>query len=159
MASVFSSLAPKIGPVGQLTMKHGGGGISRFRNKDVVQSAPAGTNPENIDNWGFDNYCIFPNFQVSAFGGFWHYHYFQPHSPNRMIWEHRIFFPKAQTAGTRFAQEFSRSIQEIVAEEDGAVSERNQEGLESGAFEALALHDQELRIRHTRKALADFMQS
>lgn len=156
-SSVFGSLQQKIGPLGQLTLKFGGGGMSRYRNKDVVKAAAPGTNPEKLENWGFDSHTIFPNLQIAVFGTFWHYHYFQPLAADRMLWEHRISFPKAKNAGARFAQEYSRSLQQIVAAEDGAVAESNQAGLESGVMPFMMLHDQEIKIRHTRQALAQFM--
>jgi phenylpropionate dioxygenase-like ring-hydroxylating dioxygenase large terminal subunit len=157
VSSVFGSLQQKIGPIGQLTLKHGGGTLSRYRNEEVVRNAVPGTNPAKLANWGFDTHYIFPNHQITIFGGFWHYHSFQPLAHDRMMWEHRIFFPKAESAGTRFAQEFSRSLQQIVASEDAAVAEANQEGLATGAVPFLTLHEQEVRIGHTRKMLAEYM--
>lgn len=142
------------GPVAALTVKLGGASYSRFGK---AKSALPGLNAENVKHWAGDCFGLFPNFNIHFFGGLWHYHIFEPVAVDRMVWENRIFFPKATNAGERFAHEFSVGVQQAVALEDLGAAERNQTGLEGGALTNLAVVDEEIILRHTRKGIADFM--
>lgn len=144
----------KLGAIAKASVKWGGASVSRFGK--AKQAAP-GLNPNGIENWGLDQYGMFPNFNVHLFGGLWHYHLFEPVAANRCVWENRIFFPKSKNAGEFFAHAFSQSLQVVVGLEDLAAAERNQAGMETGATPNLALHDQEIQLKFMRKTIADYM--
>ncbi len=145
-----------MGPIAKASVKFGGTDSSRFGK---AKNAAPGLNPDGLENWGVDEYSMFPNFNIHFFGGLWHYHLFEPLGVGRSAWENRIFFPKAKNAGERFAHGFSHSLQIIVGLEDLAAAERNQAGMESGAIKKLALHEQEVQLRQMRKTLQEYMRA
>jgi phenylpropionate dioxygenase-like ring-hydroxylating dioxygenase large terminal subunit len=146
--------ADAAGPIGALSVKYGGSKSSRYGK---ARDALPGVNPEGLSNWALDSYGIFPNFNVNIFGSLWHYHLFEPLGVDRCAWENRIFFPKAQNAGERFAHEYAQSLQLALGSEDMSAAERNQSGMETGGVPEYALHDQEIALRFIHKGVIDYV--
>jgi len=118
---------------------------------------PPGINPTKSPSWFFDLNVIFPNFFVDVAGSFYFTYNFWPLAVDRTLWEVRIYFPWAENAGQRFAQEYNKVIFRDVVLEDASTAEQIQSVLASGAKTHFILQDEELLIRHDQKVIEDFV--
>lgn len=107
----------------------------------------------------FDFYTIFPNFVILLFRGvandFFMTYNFWPLAVDRTIWEIKIYFPPAETAGQRLGQEYAKCRLRNVLQEDAAAHETIHAGLASRAKTHVLFQDDEIQIRHFHKVLAD----
>ena len=115
----------------------------------------------NSDKWwklhkSFNINNIFPNFQLNVVNGAWFRHLFWPLGVDSVLWESRMYYPKAKNASERFFQEYARVASRDIMLEDGNVSERSQAGLKSGAITKWVLQDEEVAIQHFNKVVADY---
>ena len=156
MMSIPANPYFKPGAVAQLAFRYGPL-MTRYRDVELMKRLPPGVNPAGSDKWGFDMYCIFPNILVSMFGEWWHIHHFQPLGVNRTRWELRVFFPKAENAGQRFTQEYTKCLLQDNMLEDLSTVEGSQSGMEARVVKHFTLQDQEILIRHNQKAVKEFV--
>jgi len=111
--------------------------------------------PQLIGN--FDWYCIFPNMAILLFEGkswdFFMTYNFWPLAVDRSVWEMRYYFPVAETAGQRLAQEWTLCRIRDTLMEDAFAHEQIQKGLMSGAISDMVMQDEEITIRHFHEVL------
>ena len=127
-----------------------------FRNgafvirKDYQESAlPPAVNPTKSRNWSLDINVIFPAFFVDVSEGSYFTHLFTPIAVDKTIWTSTQYYPKAQTAGQRFSQEYGNVLFRDIIMEDGRTFEETQTVLLSGAKTEFPLHDEEILIRQS----------
>lgn len=112
-----------------------------------------GLNLDRVDHWAFDVHVLFPNCAVLLGAGWTVVHRFWPLSERRTRWETTLHMTAARTAGELLSQEFSKILTRDLLREDLAMVEMNQAGLQSGALNQLWLHDEEIMLRHSLKAV------
>jgi phenylpropionate dioxygenase-like ring-hydroxylating dioxygenase large terminal subunit len=156
MYSIPGNPYHKPGPIAQLAYRYAPL-MTRFRDVEIMKRLPPGVNPTGSDKWGFDTYHIFPNILVSMFGEWWHIHHFQPLGVDRTRWELRVFFPKAENAGQRFTQEYTKCLLQDNMLEDLSTVEGSQRGMASRVVTHFTLQDQEILIRHNQKIVEEFV--
>jgi phenylpropionate dioxygenase-like ring-hydroxylating dioxygenase large terminal subunit len=128
-----------------------------IRNDFSMDRLPPGVNPTRDPSWALDLNVVFPNFFVDVSEGSYFTYNMWPLAVDRTLWEVRNYFPKAQSAGQRFSQEYSKVIFRDVLMEDANTLERTQSVLASGAKTLFILQDQEILIRHDHKVHEDFV--
>lgn len=133
--------------------------MTRYRDSEVMKRLPRGVNPSDSKRWGFDTYYVFPNVLFSMFGDWWHIHHFEPIGTNRTQWTLRVFFPRAENAAQRFAQEYTSSLLQDNMLEDLGTVESSQRGMESRVVSHFNLQANEILIRHNHFAIKQFMDS
>ncbi|WP_436791365.1 aromatic ring-hydroxylating oxygenase subunit alpha [Yinghuangia sp. YIM S10712] len=119
-----------------------------------------GTNPGKVKNWAIDNFQIFPNLEILVWASGWYLTYrFWPTSHNTHRFEGTLFFPKAETASQRAAQECAAVMFKEFALQDAGTLAGTQEGLESrAAGDEFPLSDQELLVRHFHHAVGTWVE-
>ena len=110
----------------------------------------AGANPLGHKEWMRDLNVIFPCFFINVSESTYLTHNFWPISVDRTIWQSAQYFPKAQTAGQRFMQEYGHVLFRDIILEDGRTLEETQSMLSSGAKTEFPLQDQEIFVRHSQ---------
>jgi phenylpropionate dioxygenase-like ring-hydroxylating dioxygenase large terminal subunit len=115
-----------------------------------------GINPLRIDNWGLDNWQIFPNFSLQQWGLHWYMTYEHwPIDANTHRFVLSIYFVPPKNASERLAQEHAAlSIREFQFQDVGS-SEALQRAIRSGAREVYYLNDQEVLVRHLHQQVID----
>ena len=113
----------------------------------------AGANPRGHKDWMIELNVIFPSFFVDVSEGSYFTHNFWPVSVDRTIWQSSQYFPKAQTAGQRFMQEYGHVLFRDIILEDGRTLEETQSMLRSGAKTEFPLQDQEIFVRHSHHVI------
>ena len=98
---------------------------------------------------------FFPNFSLFVFEGTYISYSFWPLAVDRTLWETRIYYPRAESAGQRFSQEYAKCALRDTLLEDGNIIEAVQSNLASGARTHFALQDQEILVRHFHKVVSD----
>ncbi|MEV5828010.1 aromatic ring-hydroxylating dioxygenase subunit alpha [Spirillospora sp. NPDC052242] len=118
-----------------------------------------GTNPGKVDQWVTDNFQIFPNMEILIWASGWYMVYtYWPTSHNTHRYEGTLYFPPAQNASDRAAQECAVVMFKEFALQDAGMLVGTQQGLESRAVENdFPLNDQELLVRHFHKAVGDWV--
>ncbi len=145
-ASVFGNQYLEPSPVATQAFKHS----SFLIRKDFDMSGlPAGVNPLRHEEWTLDLNVIFPCFFVDVSEGSYFTHNFWPIAVDRTIWHSTQYFPKAKTAGQRFAQEYGHVLFRDIILEDGRTLEETQAMLSSGAKKEFYLQDEEILVRHS----------
>jgi phenylpropionate dioxygenase-like ring-hydroxylating dioxygenase large terminal subunit len=119
-----------------------------IRNAYESTPLPPGVNPTKSLSWSLDINVFFPNFFVDVADGTYFTYNIWPLGVDRMIWEVRSYFPKPQTPGQRFSQEYSKMVFRDALLEDAQTVEATQSVIASGAKTHFQLHDEELLIRH-----------
>ena len=122
-----------------------------------MDDLPVGVNPTRRQDWSIDVFWIFPNFSVFPTNGTYLTHHFWPITEDRTIWETNTYFPKAQNAGQRFSQEYSKVLLRDILMEDGTTLEHMQDVLASGAKTQMQLQHQEICVRHAYKVGEDYV--
>ena len=149
-ASVFGNTDVEPTPVASLAFRHG----TFLIRKDFDMSAlPTGVNPLRHKDWTLDLNVIFPCFFVDVSEGSYFTHNFWPIAVDRTIWHSTQYFPKAQTVGQRFMQEYGHVIFRDIILEDGRTLEETQRMLGSGAKKEFHLQDEEILVRHSHRVV------
>lgn len=105
----------------------------------------------------FDWYLIFPNMALLLFtggSGDWYVTYnFWPLAVDRCVWEMRYYFPPAENAGQRLAQELAITRLRDTLMEDAYQHEMIFRGIAAGARRDMVMQDEEITIRHFHETL------
>ena len=153
-ASAFGNKEIQPTPVAALAFRHG---TFLIRDDYETNGHLAGTNPLGHKEWMIDLNVIFPCFFVDVSESSYFTHNFWPISVDRTIWQSTQYFPKAQTAGQRFMQEYGHVLFRDIILEDGRTLEETQSMLSSGAKTEFPLQDQEIFIRHSHHVVAQMI--
>ncbi len=133
-------------------------GSSVVADRDIaLDNLPAGVNPTRRSDWSIDTFWIFPNFSIFPSNGTYLTHHFWPVSADRTIWETHTYFPKAENAGQKFSQEYSKVLLRDILMEDGTTLEHIQDVLASGAKTHMPLQHQEICVRHAYRVVEDYV--
>ena len=133
-------------------------GSSVVVDRDIaLDNLPAGVNPTRRSDWSIDTFWIFPNFSIFPSNGTYLTHHFWPVSADRTIWETHTYFPKAENAGQKFSQEYSKVLLRDILMEDGTTLEHIQDMLASGAKTHMPLQHQEICVRHAYRVVEDYV--
>jgi phenylpropionate dioxygenase-like ring-hydroxylating dioxygenase large terminal subunit len=130
-------------------------GTSIVRNDFSMEALPPGVNPMRHPSWALDLNVVFPNFFVDVSEGSYFTYNMWPLAVDRTLWEVRNYFPRPQSVGQRFSQEYGKTFFRDVLMEDGNTLEQTQQVLASGAKTHFILQDQEILIRHDHKVHED----
>ena len=145
-ASLYGNMDIKPTPVATQAFQRG----SLLIRKDFDMSGmPAGVNPLRHKEWALDLNVIFPCFFADVSEGSYFTHNFWPITVDRTIWHSTQYYPKAKTAGERFAQEYGHVLFRDIILEDGRTFEETQTMLNSGAKKEFHLQDEEILVRHS----------
>jgi phenylpropionate dioxygenase-like ring-hydroxylating dioxygenase large terminal subunit len=155
--SVYGNTEYKPTPVEELAFKYGTVTSSALAGRSAGDSRWEGMNPTKSNSWGFDINVVFPNFFVDVLEGTYFTYNFWPVTVDRMIWDVRMYFPKAEKASQRFSQEYSKVALRDTLLEDLATLEKTQSMLRSGAIDSLVLSDGEIAVRHQHKYIEDLI--
>lgn len=105
----------------------------------------------------FDWYLIFPNMALLLFAGvsgdYCLTYNFWPLAVDRCIWEMRYYFPPAENAGQRLAQEWSIGRLRDTLMEDAYAHESIQKGLAARARPDMVMQDEEITIRYFHETI------
>jgi phenylpropionate dioxygenase-like ring-hydroxylating dioxygenase large terminal subunit len=145
-ASLYGNADLKPTPVASQAFRHG---AFLLRQEFDMDALPAGVNPARHEDWTLDLNVIFPCFFVDVSEGSYFTHNFWPVDVDRTIWQSTQYFPKAQTAGQRFNQEYGHVLFRDIILEDGRTFEETQSVLASGAKKEFYLQDEEILVRHS----------
>lgn len=148
--SLFGNAGLTPSPVAAAAFRHGSFAV---RSNFSEERLPAGVNPARAQAWAFDLNILFPCLILAVSERSYFTHQFWPVAPDRTIWKSTQYFPRAETAGQRFSQEYGHVIFRDVILEDGQILEQTQSMLESGAKETFVLHDEEMLIRHSHQII------
>jgi phenylpropionate dioxygenase-like ring-hydroxylating dioxygenase large terminal subunit len=130
-----------------------------WNEPDLGDDLP-GTNPGGVKDWVTDNFQIFPNMEILIMSNGWYYLYrYWPTSYNTHRYEGTLFFPPAERASDRAAQECAVVMFKEFALQDAGMLVGTQQGLESRAVQDdFPLNDQELLVRHFHKSVGDWVE-
>ena len=149
-ASVFGNTDVEPSPVASLAFRHG---TFLIRKDFDMNALPSGVNPLRHTDWTLDLNVIFPCFFVDVSEGSYFTHNFWPIAVDRTIWHSTQYFPKAQTVGQRFMQEYGHVLFRDIILEDGRTLEETQRMLDSGAKKEFHLQDEEILVRHSHRVV------
>jgi phenylpropionate dioxygenase-like ring-hydroxylating dioxygenase large terminal subunit len=148
--SLFGNAGLQPTPVQAAAFRHGSFAV---RSNFSEARLPAGVNPTRAEAWAFDLNILFPCLILAVSERSYFTHQFWPVAPDRTIWKSTQYFPRAETAGQRFSQEYGHVIFRDVILEDGKILEQTQSMLESGAKQSFVLHDEEMLVRHSHHVI------
>ena len=129
------------------------GRSGKLRNEFTESALRAGVNPTQRNDWAVELHVLFPCFFVAVSDGTYATHQISPLDVDRTVWEATTYFPKAETPGQRFSQEYSRVLFRDIILEDARTLEETQSMLSSGAKKEFYLHDEELLVRHSHNII------
>ncbi len=133
-------------------------GESVTKRASSLEELPPQVNPTRSLEFAFDLNVIFPNLILHILPGTWFTHQFWPISVDRTLWEGRAYWRPAANAGERFAQEFNNCVLRNAWLEDTGTMEATQQALSSQVKTHFVLQEQEILVRHSYKALEDYVQ-
>lgn len=133
-------------PIGSAALRAGVGGT---REQFDAEALPAGMNPARHPNWAFDINGVFPDFYLSLRPNYYQAYNFRPLAVDRTRFEGRVYYPKMETAGGRFYQEYMKCVLRDVLLEDWSNLEVLQRSIASGAKREMVLQDNEILLRHS----------
>jgi len=109
---------------------------------------PPGLNRTRATDWTVDLVTFFPGLSFVISAGMYTAHQVWPLSPNRCLYQQRVFMRPARNAAERFGQENSMVEFRDVVMEDMSTVERIQRALDAGQIRQFHFHDHELALRH-----------
>lgn len=92
-----------------------------------------GVNATQSNNWGNEQFAMYPNFVMHVSTGGWFYHRFWPVDENTTVWEATYHFGKVKSLRERFANQFMLAFNRDTLTEDNVAIEMQQTELPSGA--------------------------
>jgi phenylpropionate dioxygenase-like ring-hydroxylating dioxygenase large terminal subunit len=143
--------------VEEMAFKLGAAAVTNFAKEFSPEHMALGLNPTRDPNWAFDEYVIFPNFQILLFMGMYITHQVWPLSIDRCIWEARLYLLQPTDTGSWFTNEYTKCMLRDAWLEDGSTLEASQVGIASGVINHFILQDQELMIRHFHRLLNEYI--
>jgi Rieske 2Fe-2S family protein len=93
-------------------------------------------------------YSLFPNTQIVIAPSRMHMTNLFPLDAGRTRWRTTVYYPRAKTAAERISQEYSCTFLRDIIAEDMSVFEHLQQGMRSGAKDAIYFHRNEILCRH-----------
>ena len=118
-----------------------------------------GTNPGNLESWGFDVNLIFPFSRVNVGAGWYYSDAFWPITHDETLYELAFYFPKPANAGQMIGQEYSKALLRDSAREDLSTNEATQASLSAGAIKQVHFSDQEVACRHLYRVVDNLVNS
>jgi len=107
-----------------------------------------GTNFNNAEWWGGDNFFIFPNLLLATSAGFFQTLLYEPLTFRRSRFKNNFHYPKPRNARDLFAMKFAIVMQLYITAGDIWAGDRVQDGLETRVADEMYLNDSEILIRH-----------
>jgi phenylpropionate dioxygenase-like ring-hydroxylating dioxygenase large terminal subunit len=119
-----------------------------------------GINPGRIENWGLDNWQLYPNFSLQQWGLNWYITYEHwPLGPDSQRFILSMYFVPPQNASERLAQEHAAlSTREFVIQDIGS-SQALQRAIRTRARETFYMNDQEVLVRHLHHCVTKDVES
>jgi phenylpropionate dioxygenase-like ring-hydroxylating dioxygenase large terminal subunit len=142
--------------VEEMAFRLGAAAVTNFAKEFSPERMALGMNPTRDPNWAFDEYVIFPNFQILLFMGMYITHQVWPLSIDRCVWEARLYLPQPTETSSWFTNEYTKCMLRDAWLEDGSTLEASQVGIASGVINHFILQDQELMIRHFNRLLNEY---
>jgi phenylpropionate dioxygenase-like ring-hydroxylating dioxygenase large terminal subunit len=92
-----------------------------------------GVNRTQSNNWGNEQFALYPNFVMHVSTGGWFYHRFWPIDEKTTIWEATYHFGRVRSLRESFANQFTLAFNRDTLTEDNVAIEKQQVELASGA--------------------------
>lgn len=118
---------------------------------------PPTVNPNKLENFSFEMGVIFPSLLLHLMEGSWFTHHFIPIAVDKTLWEGDLYIRSPQTNAERWSLEQWQVIQRNAWLEDTQTMEDTYRSLKSGGKKKINLHDHEVLIRHSYKAVDDWV--
>lgn len=132
-------------------------GTSSIAKPGARTELPPRINPRRDPTFAFDLAVLFPNFLVHVMDGLYFTHQFEPIAVDKTLWEGIQYFRPPRNAGERFSHEYGQVLQRNAWLEDTATMEATHTALRSGAKKVMHLQDHEILIRHSYKAVDEYI--
>lgn len=108
-----------------------------------------GVNRSKSNNWGNEQFTLYPHFVMHVSTGGWFYHRFWPIDEKTTIWEAIYHFGKVRSLRESFANQFTLAFNRDTLTEDNVAIEKQQVELASGARRELVFGAKsEMLCRH-----------
>lgn len=98
--------------------------------------------------WSMDVFGLFPHVVIDITPGILSIHETVPIAVDRTLWTTTLYYPPAQTAAQRVAQEYASAYNRDIVAEDVALMQTLQSGMLSGATRELKFSKAEALCRH-----------
>ncbi|MET0984187.1 MAG: aromatic ring-hydroxylating dioxygenase subunit alpha [Steroidobacteraceae bacterium] len=98
--------------------------------------------------WSMDVFGLFPHVVIDITPGILSVHETVPVAVDRTIWTTTLYYPPAQTAAQRVAQEYASAYNRDIVAEDVSLMQTLQSGMMSGATKSLRFSKIEALCRH-----------
>jgi|TARA_B110000259_G_scaffold187564_1_gene242266 phenylpropionate dioxygenase-like ring-hydroxylating dioxygenase large terminal subunit len=132
-------------PIAAAALRLGKGGSSFEAS---IKDLPEGLNWTKHPNWAFDINMVFPDFYLSLRPNYYQAYNFRPLTHNTFLFDARVYYPEAKTAGGRFYQEYMKVALRDVLLEDLSTLEETQAATETNVMSHMVLQDYEIMVRH-----------
>ena len=153
-AVYMTEQGPKPTPVAGIAHRLGTSSIAK---RGARTELPPRINPRRDPTFAFDLAVLFPNFLVHVMDGLYFTHQFEPIAVDKTLWEGIQYFRPPRNAGERFSHEYGQVLQRNAWLEDTATMEATHTALKSGAKKVMHLQDHEILIRHSYKAVDEYI--
>ncbi len=140
-------------PTAGLSAQYGTGAADAFAGISEAAGAEA-----DVMHGIFDFTVIFPNFVIATLYGTYFTYNLWPLAADRTIWDIRMYYPRPQSAGQMFANEYGRIVLRDTLIEDASVHEHIQAGLKSGALTDFKFQDEEVACLHQYAAVTAYVE-
>lgn len=121
--------------------------------KDYMK-LPFGANPIQLENWGTSSNMFFPNFYMQLYAPGWVVTYAMwPLAYNEMRFEIDMWMPPARNFSELLSHKAGIHMFLEAALQDFSLLEAQQAGLETRAFDAYPLTDEEVCVRHFHREI------
>ena len=108
-----------------------------------------GVNKSKANNWGNEQFALYPNFVMHVSTGGWFYHRFWPVDENTTVWEATYHFGRIKSLREKFANQFMLAFNRDTLTEDNVAIEKQQVELPSGALPHVRFAERtEMLCRH-----------
>jgi phenylpropionate dioxygenase-like ring-hydroxylating dioxygenase large terminal subunit len=108
-----------------------------------------GVNKSRSNNWGNEQFTLYPHFVMHVSTGGWFYHRFWPIDEKTTIWEATYHFGKVRSLRESFGNQFTLAFNRDTLTEDNVAIEKQQVELPSGARRELMFASKaEMLCRH-----------
>jgi phenylpropionate dioxygenase-like ring-hydroxylating dioxygenase large terminal subunit len=119
------------------------------------RTLPPNANPIGMADWGTSSNMFFPNFYLQFYAPGWYVTYAMwPLAYNEMRFEIDMYMPPARTFSELLSHKAGVQMFLEAALQDFSLLEAQQAGLETRAFQAYPLTDEEVCVRHFHAVLA-----
>ena len=119
----------------------------RIAGASTITSHPA-VNPKRSNEWGNDQFVVYPHFVLHVSHGGWWMHRFWPVAPDKTDWESVYHFAEPQGLREQFALQYSLAFNRDTLLEDNFALVQQQQVMGSGAKAVAQFGEQEIQCRH-----------